>query len=130
MKFHSVQICYMRNKTLILPPPFYFFGIPSDILTIIPPYKRRSKLLNVWVNNILHFRRNLKSPSEGHQRSTLLSALLSLFFIVWSLRLFVSIIIVDMHVLPKTSSGRETDILVGPNYFRGSNKLLDDWVFQ
>ena len=31
---------------------------------------------------------------------------------------------------PNTSSGKETDILVGPNYLRGSHKLLDDWLCQ
>ena len=41
-------------------------------------------------------------------------------------RVFMSIIIAEMYVLPKTSSGSETDILVGPNYFRGSKKLLGD----
>ena len=83
------------------------------ILKIIPPYNRAFKLLDARVIQYLAFLPKVESI-RGTPTNQFIECLVAPTSLVG---IFVSIIIVNIHALPKTTSGLETEILVvGPNY--------------
>ena len=93
-----------------------------DILKIIPPYNREFKLLDSWVSQYLAFSLKVEESIRGTSINQFIECMIVTTFIVLSLvGLFASIVIVNMHALPKNY------VSFGNRHFGGGSrsKLLD-----
>ena len=94
-----------------------------DILKIFPPYNREFKLLDAWVCQYLAFLPKVEESIRGTPTNQFIECLVAPTFIVLSLvGIFLSIIIVNMHDLPKNY------LKFRNRYFGGGSKLLGAWV--